>query len=54
MKTQEAKTYIQAALNGLENLSIRASKDNVGYLAGVYQILEEVKEQIDHLEPDVK
>ena len=52
MKIQEAKTYLQAAINGLSQLDIRATKQNVGCLAGVYQVLQEVYDSVEKLEPD--
>ena len=52
MTVQEAKNYIQAALNALEKLDIHTSKSNVAYLAGAFQILEEVQEQIGSLTPE--
>lgn len=52
MKKQEAKQYIQAITDSLGQLNIRASVDNVGYLAGVFQLLSELHKNIDSLEED--
>lgn len=52
MKISEAKQFIRVSLESLSKLEIRAGMDNVGYLAGVYQLLNEVAKNIDHLEAD--
>ena len=52
MKISEAKQFIHVSLESLSKLEIRAGMDNVGYLAGVYQLLNEVVRNIDHLEAD--
>lgn len=52
MKVSEAKKYIQVAMESLEKIEIRAGMDNVGYLAGVYQLLNSVAKQVDQLEAD--
>ena len=52
MKISEAKQFIHVSLESLSKLEIRAGMDNVGYLAGVYQLLNEVVQNIDHLETD--
>ena len=52
MKISEAKQFIHVSLESLSKLEIRAGMDNVGYLAGVYQLLNEVVKNIDHLETD--
>ena len=52
MKISEAKQFIRVALESLSKLEIRAGMDNVGYLAGVYQLLNEVAKNVDHLEAD--
>ena len=50
LKTEEAKQYLQAVKDSLEHLTVQASIDNVGYLAGAFQILTEVQKNIDTLE----
>lgn len=50
MKTEEAKQYLQAVKESLEHLTVQTSIDNVGYLAGAFQILTEVQKNIDTLE----
>lgn len=52
MKISEAKQFIRVSLESLSKLEIRAGMDNVGYLAGAYQLLNEVAKNIDHLEAD--
>ena len=52
MQISEAKQFIHVALESLSKLEIRAGMDNVGYLAGVYQLLNSVAKQIDNLEAD--
>ena len=52
MKISEAKQFIRVALESLSKLEIRAGMDNVGYLAGVYQLLNEVAKNVDHLDAD--
>lgn len=52
MKISEAKQFIRVSLESLSKLEIRAGMDNVGYLAGAYQLLNEVAKNVDHLEAD--
>lgn len=49
MTKTEAKQFLQASIDGLQHLSIKATKENVAYLDGTFNILEELKANIDNL-----
>lgn len=49
MTKNEATKLLQAVIDSLQHLSISATKENVAYLVGSYNILEEIKSNIGQL-----